>query len=157
MPMNPSRTPGALALALALAALFLQTAAPGTGFAQQAPAGAARDAGGKATLRSASLPARGLFEGDKLSAAAMQRLDALVMGAADLDVQVAFVVPSGPWLTEAGSAGERSLTPARLQALRDFLARRGIDARRIYVENRIDPKSSDAHLDVELVGRPAPQ
>lgn len=116
----------------------------------------ARDGTPKVAVRSASLPARGLFEGDKLSAATMHRLDALLAGASDLDVEVAFVVPSGPWVTEGGGAGERSLTPARLQALRDFLTRRGIDARRIYVESRIDPKSADARLDVELLGKPAP-
>ncbi len=117
----------------------------------------ARDGTPKVAVRAASLPARGLFDGDRLSAATMQKLDALLAGTSDLDVEVAFVVPSGPWLTEGGGAGERSLTPARLQAVRDFLTRRGVDTRRIYVENRIDPKSADAHLDVELLGRQAPQ
>ncbi len=117
----------------------------------------ARDGTPKVAVRSASLPARGLFEGDKLSAAAMDKLDALLADASDLDVEAAFVVPSGPWLTEGGGAGERSLTTARLQALRDFLTRRGVDARRVYVENRIDPKAVNARLIVELLGRPAPQ
>jgi OmpA-OmpF porin, OOP family len=117
----------------------------------------ARDGTPKVAVRSATLPARGLFEGDKLSPGAMQKLDALLAGASDLDVEAAFVVPSGPWLAEGGGAGERSLTPARLQALRDFLARRGVDARRVFVESRIDPKAADARLIVELLGRPAPQ
>lgn len=136
---------------LAAAVAGAQTARPA---ASQTAAPAATD---RVKVRSASLPARGLFEGDQLSAAARRQLDALVADAGDLDVEVAFVAPSGPWQTEGGGAGERSLTPARLQAVRDHLARRGVDAKRIYVESRIDPKAAEARLDVELVGRPATQ
>jgi OOP family OmpA-OmpF porin len=135
-----------------------QTARPA---APASPATAAPPAPAKAAervkVRSASLPARGLFDGDQLSAAARRQLDALVAEAGDLDIEVAFVAPSGSWQTEGAGAGERNLTPARLQAVRDHLARRGVDARRIYVENRIDPKAAEARLDVELVGRPATQ
>lgn len=137
--------------------LAVTAAAQAQGAARPAaPQGNAQAASERVKVRSASLPARGLFEGEQLSAAARRQLDALVADAGDLDVEVAFVAPSGPWQTEGG-AGERSLTPARLQAVRDHLARRGVDARRIYVENRIDPKAAEARLDVELVGRPATQ
>jgi len=146
--------PRAIAAACLLAftvAAHAQTSRPAP------PPGTAQAAAERVKVRSASLPARGLFEGDQLSAAARRQLDALVADAGDLDVEVAFVAPSGPWQTEGSGAGERSLTPARLQAVRDHLARRGVDARRIYVENRIDPKAAEARLDVELVGRPATQ
>ncbi|MDP3084908.1 MAG: hypothetical protein Q8N44_14635 [Rubrivivax sp.] len=111
----------------------------------------------KTTVLSANLQAKGLFEGDKLSALAQRRLDALVADAADLDVEVAFVVPSGPWQTEGAAADERSLTPARLQALRSYLAQRGIESKRIYVESRIDKKLAEPRLSIELVGRPSHQ
>jgi OmpA-OmpF porin, OOP family len=150
-------------VAVLTSALLCLATAAGTVQAQASPqAGASaarltRNGTPAVTVRAATLPARGLFDGNKLSSAAMQQLDTLLAGANDIDVEVAFVVPTGPWLTEGGGAGERSLTPARLQALRDFLSRRGIDARRIYMENRIDPKAADARLVVELLGRPAPQ
>ena len=111
----------------------------------------------KTTVLSATLQAKGLFEGDKLSVLAQRRLDALVADAADLDVEVALVVPTGPWQTEGTGADERSLTPARLQALRSHLAQRGIESRRIYVESRIDRKLKEPRLSIELVGRPAQQ
>ncbi len=110
--------------------------------------------GERIVIRAAALPAEGLFIGDRLSPAAQERLSALAASAGDLDVEVAFVSPSGDWKTDGD--GERSLTPARLQAVRDFMASRGVDGRRIYVESRIDPRARAAQLQVELVGRPAP-
>lgn len=111
----------------------------------------------KTAVLSANLQAKGLFDGDKLSALAQRRLDALIADAADLDVEVAFVVPSGPWQTDAATPDERSLTPARLQALRSYLAQRGIESKRIYVESRIDKKLTEPRLSIELVGRPSQQ
>jgi OOP family OmpA-OmpF porin len=134
---------GAIAVLAALLALSL----PVTAAQADTPAA-------KSVIRSAALPAEGLFVGDRLSPAAQERLAALAASAGDLDVEVAFVSPSGAWKTEGD--GERSLTPARLQAVRDFLSTQGVDGRRIYVESRIDPKARAAQLQVELVGRPAP-
>jgi len=143
----------ALALAALLFAAPAASAQTATAPAASAPAGS-KAAAPKMVLRSTNLPARGLFEGDKLSRAAQDQLAALLLDAGDLDVEVAFVAPSGAWQSEG--SGERSLTPARLQAVRDYLASRGIPGRRIYVESRIDPKAREAQLEVELVGRPAP-
>ncbi|MCU0969156.1 MAG: hypothetical protein MUF03_10115 [Rubrivivax sp.] len=139
----------AVALACAMLAPWHALAAGGSP--------AARAEAPKVTVRSASLPARGLFDGDRLTAAAMARLDALAAEAGDLDVEVVFVAPTGPWRLDGLGSDERQLTPARLQAVRDHLARRGVDARRIYVEDRVDPKAAEPRLDVEFVGRPATQ
>jgi OOP family OmpA-OmpF porin len=148
------RTIAAAAAALALGALPVAVPAA-QGQATAAPASAAAPVPApRMVLRSTNLPAQGLFEGDRLSRAAQEQLAALLLDAAELDVELAFVAPSGAWQTEG--SGERSLTPARLQAVRDYLASRGIPGRRIYVESRIDPKAREAQLEVELVGRPAP-
>jgi hypothetical protein len=156
MTLPRHRSPAAL-LAFALW-VGAASVAPMPASAQSpAASGVTRNGATKLTVRSTVLPAQGLFVGDSLSAAARDRLDELIRDAADHDVEVAFIAPSGPWKTDSGEAGERSLTPARLQAVRDHLARRGVDGRRIYVENRIDPKAREARLTVELVGRPAPQ
>src|SRR6185436_13638150 len=48
-----------------------------------------------AQTKSASLPARGLFDGDKLSPLARQKLTDLVIDAIGLQVDVALVVPTG--------------------------------------------------------------
>jgi OmpA-OmpF porin, OOP family len=146
-------TAAALALAALLCVAPAASAQTATMPSAAAPAGSAV-AVPRTVLRSTRLPARGIFEGDKLSRAAQDQLAALLLDADDLDVEAVFVAPSGPWQTEG--TGERSLTPARLQAVRDFLASRGAPGRRIYVESRIDPKAPEALLEVEVVGRPAP-
>ena len=116
---------------------------------------AAAAASSSATGRSASLPAHGLFEGDQLSAAARQRLAELVIDAIGLQVEVALVVPTGPWKIDGSGRDERDLTPARLDAVKRYLAQRGIDPKHIYVESRTDEKIREPRLDVQLVGRPA--
>jgi OOP family OmpA-OmpF porin len=65
-------------------------------------------------------------------------------------------VPTGPWkIDETGTAtDERALTPARLEAVKRFLTERGIDAKKIYVESRIDEKLKEPRLDVQIVSRP---
>lgn len=108
----------------------------------------------KTRVRSASLPARGLFVGEQLSATARERLTELIIEASGLDVEVALVVPTGPWQIDGSGAGERDLTPARLNAVRRFLAERGVDPKRIFVESRIDEKIKEPRLDLQLVGRP---
>lgn len=104
--------------------------------------------------QTASLPARGLFEGDKLSADGRQRLAELVLDALGLQVEVALLVPTGPWKIDGSHRDERALTPARLEAVKRFLADRGIDPKHIFVESRIDQKLAEPRLDVQIVGRP---
>jgi len=106
-------------------------------------------------VRSTTLPARGLFAGDQLSASARERLSELIVAANEMDVEVALVVPSGPWQIDGSGDGERDLTPARLQSVRRFLTQRGVDPKRIFVESRIDAKLKEPQLVVQMVGRPA--
>lgn len=116
---------------------------------------AARRPDDPARVRSTMLPARGLFVGEQLSEAARTRLAELVAGAHDLRVEVALLVPTGPWQIDGSGDGERDLTPARLQAVRRFLGQRGIDPRRIFVESRIDAGLKEPQLTVQLAGQHA--
>ena len=105
--------------------------------------------------RTVSLPARGLFKVDQLTDSAKSRLTELIINALGLQVEVALLVPVGPWQIDDSGQGERDLTPARLQSLRKYLTDRGIDPKRIFVESRIDPKLTEPRLDVQLIGQPA--
>ncbi len=106
--------------------------------------------------RTVSLPAKGLFKGDQLTDAAKTQLTDLIVNALGLQVEVALLIPVGPWnIDGTGHAGERDLTPARLQALRKYLSDRGVDPKRIFVESRTDAKVKEPRLDVQLVGQPA--
>lgn len=109
----------------------------------------------KFETRTTSLPAKGLFVGEQLSAAARQKLTELIVEAIGLQIQVALVVPTGPWQLEPGGADERHLTPARLEAVKRFLAERGVDPQKIYVESRLDEKIQEPRLDVQVGGRQA--
>lgn len=100
-----------------------------------------------------TLPAHGLFEGDRLSAAARQKLADLIVNALGLQVEVALVVPTGPWRIDGSGKDERDLTPARLEAVKRFLADRGVDPKKIYVESRVDDKLKEPRLDVQILGR----
>jgi OOP family OmpA-OmpF porin len=102
--------------------------------------------------RTVSLPARGLFKGDQLTDSAKSQLTDLILNALGLQVEVALLVPVGPWQIDGSGHSERDLTPARLQALRKYLTDRGIDPKRIFVESRIDPKLTEPRLDVQLIG-----
>lgn len=128
-------------------------AAPGDQPVKPAPAAQAGD--DKVRTRTASLPAKGLFKGDQLSDSAKSRLVDLIIEARGLDVQVALVVPTGPWHVDVGGEGERDLTPARLASVRKFLHERGIDPKRVFVESRIDAKISEPRLEVQLAGQVA--
>lgn len=146
-------------LPLALAALSVLgcdplAAAPGDQPVKPLPS-SAQVADDKERVRSTSLPARGLFVGDKLSEAARARLGELALQADGMNVEVALVVPTGPWQIDGSGANERDLTPARLQSVRRYLADRGVDPKRIFVESRIDDKVKEPQLTVQLVGRPA--
>ncbi len=106
-------------------------------------------------VRTSSLPAKGLFSGNELTAAARQQLTELIVEALGLQVEVALVVPTGPWQLDGSGDDERHLTPARLNAVKRFLAERGVDSRRVFVESRIDEKIAEPRLDVQIGGRRA--
>lgn len=117
------------------------------------PAAAGAKTGG--VERKASLPAKGLFEGDQLSATAKSQLTELILNALGLHIEVALVVPTGPWQLEGSGKDERDLTPARLAAVKRFLSERGVDPQKIYVESRIDSSLTEPRLDLQLLGREA--
>jgi len=109
----------------------------------------------KSRVRTTALPARGLFVGDQLSESARVQLGELIVEARDLRIEVALVVPTGPWQIDGSGQGERDLTPARLESVRRFLSQRGIDSKRIFVESRVDAKLKEPQLTVQMVGQPA--
>lgn len=153
---RPRTAHASLPAALLAAALFLAAgplaAAPGDKPVVPLPKPLVDD---KENTRTVSLPARGLFKGDQLTDSARSQLTELILNALGLQVEVALLVPVGPWQIDGSGQGERDLTPARLQALRKYLTDRGVDPQRIFVESRIDPKLTEPRLDVQLVGRPA--
>ena len=150
------RTPlSAIAAALWLAAAGPLAAAPGDQPVKPLPPSALQ-VPEDIKPRSASLPAKGLFEGDHLSESAKAKLTELIIEALGLRVEVALLVPTGPWEIDGGSHTDNALTTARLNAVRRFLADRGVDPTRIFVESRIDAKVKEPRLDVQLVGTPAP-
>jgi len=105
--------------------------------------------------RQTSLPAKGLFVGDQLSDSARAKLTDLLIDALGLDVEVALMVPVGPWIIDGGGHTERDLTERRLASVRKFLTDRGVDPKRIIVESRTDAKVAEPRLDVQMIGRPA--
>lgn len=151
------RRPALAALALA-AFSGLSLGAPGDTPRDRPTKGAVAPAASPAVppqSRTASLPARGLFVGDRLSDAAKAQLAAIVVEAIGLQIEVSLVVPTGPWQIDGSGKNERDLTPARLQSVRRFLTERGIDAKRIFVESHIDASIAEPRLDVQMVARPA--
>jgi OOP family OmpA-OmpF porin len=143
-----------VATALMLAAAALQ-AAPADPVGKPAPPATESKTALKTQVR--SLPARGLFQGDRLTDSARRQLADLIVDAIGQQVEVALLVPTGPWkIDESGaSQDEATLTPARLAAVKRFLADRGVDPKKIYVESRIDEKLKEPRLDVQIVSRPA--
>lgn len=105
--------------------------------------------------RSTSLPAKALFVGDQLSEYAKVRLTDFIINALGLQIEAALVVPTGPWNLDGSGKDERDLTPARLAAVKRYLAERGVDSNRIYVESRIDEKIKEPRLDLQILGKPA--
>jgi OOP family OmpA-OmpF porin len=151
-----TRLNGNLAALCAGAVLLAGTplwAAPGDQAVKPLPAAQLGD--NKAKTRSTSLPARGLFVGDQLSDSAKAKLTELIIDALGLNVQVALVVPVGPWQIDGAGHTERDLNEARLAAVRKFLSERGVDPKRMFVESRIDAKIKEPRLDVQLVGQAA--
>jgi OOP family OmpA-OmpF porin len=153
MRMNhPSRPVTLLVLAGVWAAAA--QAAPGDQPVKPLPA-ASTPAKSPVLERRASLPAKGLFVGDQLSARAREQLTELILNALGLQVDVALVVPTGPWQIDGSGKDERDLTPARLNAVRRFLHERGVDPQKVFVESRLDEKISEPRLDLQILGRPA--
>jgi OOP family OmpA-OmpF porin len=139
---------------LALGLSFGLQAAPGDQPVKPlpAPAGTSKSS---VVDRKASLPAKGLFVGDQLSEAAKAKLTELILNALGLRVQVALVVPTGPWQLDGTGKDERDLTPARLNAVKRYLSDRGVDPKAIVVESRIDEKIKEPRLDLQILGRSA--
>ena len=152
-PRQLTLTAAVLAAALLLAAAGPAVAAPGDQPVPPVPAAKLGD--DKAKGRTTSIPAKGLFQGDQLTDAAKAKLTDLIIEALGLRVEVALVIPTGPWQIDGSGAGERDLTPARLNAVRKFLTERGIESQRIFVESRTDAKIKEPRLDVQLLGQPA--
>jgi len=161
--MRQPTAPKRLSLAASLLALALMSA---SAWAQTAPRPAPGDqpvvpvptplVEQKDKSRTVSLPAKGLFKGDQLTDSAKAQLTDLIINALGLQVEVALLIPVGPWnIDGTGHASERDMTPARLQALRKYLSDRGIDQKRIFVESRVDPKLKEPRLDVQLLGQPS--
>jgi OOP family OmpA-OmpF porin len=155
--LSRRRTHRMAVAALALTGLLgcgLGAAAAGDQPVPPLPAGSVRPSSALQT-RAASLPAKGLFVGDQLSASARDRLAELVVDSAGMQIEIALVVPTGPWQLEGSGRDERDLTPARLQSVKRYLGERGVDPKRIVVESRIDEKVKEPRLDVQLVTRPS--
>lgn len=108
---------------------------------------------GPAASHAASLPVAGLFSGDRLSEHTKARLGDLIQAMQGTAIEVAVLVPSGPWVTAHGSHGEGDLNAARLAALRAFLAERGVEAGRVFVESGLNEVLPAPRLDVQFVGR----
>ena len=148
----------AAALATLLAAFSAAMAAtPDAPAANKAAHAEEAAAANRLVARSANLSAQGLFVGEALSKADKMHLDALIDDAADLDLEVALLIPSGPWKIGGKMIDERALTPARLAALRAHLVERGVNPKHIYIESRVDHSATEPRLVLELVGKPAPQ
>jgi OmpA-OmpF porin, OOP family len=143
-----------VATALMLAAAALQ-AAPADPAVKPVPPAAESKTALKTQTR--SLPARGLFQGDLLTESARRQLADLIVDAIGQQVEVALLVPTGPWKIDDNdpSTDESTLTTARLASVKRFLAERGVDPKKIYVESRIDAKLKEPRLDVQIVSRPA--
>lgn len=128
-------------------------AAPGDKPVAPLPANKAAD--DKSRLRKTSIPAKGLFVGDKLSESTKAKLTELILDSIGMRIELALLVPTGNWKIDGAGKGDSDLTAARLQSLRRFLTDRGIDPKKIFVESRIDPKIKTPRLDVQLIVAPS--
>jgi OmpA-OmpF porin, OOP family len=130
-------------------------AAPGDTPVKPLPAAKAKAGDDKSRTRQTSIPAKGLFLGDKLSESTKAKLTELMIDSIGMRIELALLVPTGDWKIDGAGKNDNSLTQARLNSLRRFLTDRGVDPKRIFVESRIDPKIKTPRLDVQLVVSPA--
>ena len=128
-------------------------AAPGDKPVAALPAGKVNE--DKSRSRKASIPAKGLFVGDKLSESTKSKLTELMLDAIGMRIEMALLVPTGNWKIDGAGKRDNDLNAARLQSLRRFLTDRGVDPKKIFVESRIDPKIKTPRLDVQLMVSPA--
>ncbi len=140
------------ALRSSLLALGLSLATVSASLAQTP---SARAEANQVTTRSTSIPAQGLFKGDQLSDSTKSKLTELMMQAIGSRIELALLVPTGPWQIDGAGQGDTQLNTARLQSLRRFLTDRGVDPNRVVVESRIDDKIKSPRLDVQLLTSPA--
>ena len=129
-------------------------AAPGDKPVTPLPAGKAAE--DKSRQRNASIPAKGLFVGNQLSESTKAKLTELILDSIGMRIELALLVPTGPWKIDGAGKTDRDLNAARLQSLRRFLTDRGVDPKKIFVESRVDPKIKTPRLDVQLIVTPAP-
>ena len=120
------------------------------------PLAAGKAAEDKSRQRNASMPAKGLFVGNQLSESTKAKLTELILDSIGMRIEMALLVPTGPWKIDGAGKSDRDLNAARLQSLRRFLTDRGVDPKKIFVESRIDPKIKTPRLDVQLLVSPAP-
>ena len=128
-------------------------AAPGDKPVAPLPPG--KNADDKSRVRQTSIPAKGLFVGDKLSESTKAKLTELIMESIGMRIELALLVPTGNWKIDGAGKGDNNLNTARLNALRRFLTDRGVDPKKIFVESRVDPKLKTPRLDVQLVVAPS--
>lgn len=142
-----------------LAAAVLACASPvwpATGDKPVTPLAAGKAAEDQSPQRNASIPAKGLFVGNQLSESTKAKLTELILDSIGMRIELALLVPTGPWKIDGAGKTDRDLNAARLQSLRRFLTDRGVDPKKIFVESRIDPKVKTPRLDVQLLVTPAP-
>jgi len=128
-------------------------AAPGDKPVAPLPAGKAAE--DKSRQRNASIPAKGLFVGNQLSESTKARLTELILDSIGMRIELALLVPTGPWKIDGAGKTDRDLNAARLQSLRRFLTDRGVDPKKIFIESRVDAKIKTPRLDVQLLVSPA--
>ena len=126
-----------------------------TGDTAVKPLPAAKATEDKSRQRNASIPAKGLFAGNQLSESTKAKLTELMFDSIGMRIELALLVPTGPWKVDGAGKTDRDLNEARLQSLRRFLTDRGVDPKKIFVESRIDPKVKTPRLEVQLVVAPS--
>ena len=120
-----------------------------------APLQAGKATEDKSRQRNASIPAKGLFVGNQLSESTKTKLTELILDSIGMRIEMALLVPTGPWKIDGAGKTDRDLNAERLQSLRRFLTDRGVDPKKIFVESRIDAQIKTPRLDVQLLVSPA--
>ena len=82
-------------------------AAPGDKPVAPLPANKAAD--DKSRLRKTSIPAKGLFVGDKLSESTKAKLTELILDSIGMRIELALLVPTGNWRIDGAGKGDNDL------------------------------------------------